>query len=417
MRRKLISAMLLMAAALSMAGCWDRMELEESALVLAIGVDRGKQALYSVTLVVAIPAKMAGDKGGGGGKEKPFLLTTVEAPTLAGAIGMVNTYMDRQVSIRHTKALFMGEELARVSGMHTMDEFVRFRQARRTTFFVVTKGTAKEFLDGMDPKMEKDPHRFIEQMTYNFRQTGMTPASSQIQNFVTTVNTGYVAPVTYYAALKEEKGKQEGGDQQTQSRSLSESGFKAGELPREGGPNIELLGGAAFRGEKMVGVLTGEDMRMVLLLQDQFQRGFFSIQDPKRPDLQISLEVHKGRPVKVQVEQMGAAPRLRAVVTVEAELLSIQSELDYTQADLKAELERATALALKTRLDGTISKTQDWGSDVVGFGRHVVKKFPTVSAWEAYDWPGKYKNATISTSVRVTIRRFGKQLSPPEAAR
>jgi Ger(x)C family germination protein len=415
MRRKLTAALLLLMTALSLTGCWDRAELEEESFVLAIGLDKGKSALYSATFVIALPEKMAGGKGGGG-EGKPFMLTTVEAPTVAGAIGMVNTYLDREVTIQHTKALFMGEELAQQSGMYAMDEFVRFRQARRSTFYIVTKGKAKDFLDKIQPKMEKDPQRFIEKMSYNYRATGMIPASSQIQNFVTTVNTGYISPVTYYAAVKEEDQKKD-TEKAASSGSLSESGFKAGELPREGGPNMELLGGAAFRGEKMVGVLTGEDMRMVLLLQDQFQRGFFSIQDPEKTDLYLSLDVRKGRPAKIDVDLSGGKPKITATITLEAELTSMQSDIDYTDPAMQVRLEEATALAVKDRLDKTIKKTQDWGTDVVGFGRSVVKQFPTVDAWEAYGWPDKYKDADVTTHVRVTIRRFGKQLSPPKAAR
>jgi len=408
--RGLLACLLALLAAFPLAGCWDRSELEEEAFVLAIGVDKGKESLYTVTFAIAHPGKMAGGGkgGGGGGEDKPLMLTSVEAPTVAGAISMADTYLSRQVSLRHTKALFIGEELARTSGMFTMDEFVRFRQARRTIFYIVTKGKAVDFLKGMEPQLEKDPQRFIEQMTYNVRYTGMIPSASQIQHFVTQVNTGYTSPITYYAALKEE-----GEEKSAKGTSLSESGYEAGEIPRSGGPNIELLGGAAFRGEKMVGVLNGEDMRMVLMLQDKFRRGLFSIQDPKRSDLFVSMEVHQGRPLRVDVDLSGPQPRIHATVTLEGELLSVQSDTDYTEPELQAQLEHATVGAIEARMITLIRKTQEWNTDVIGFGQAMVQKFPTVAAWEDYRWPERYQNAEIKADVRFTLRRFGKQLSPP----
>lgn len=417
MRRKRLAALLVvLLLGLPLAGCWDRSELEEEAFVMAIGVDKGKQSLYTVSFAIAHPGKMAGGGkggggGGGGGGEAPLVLTSVEAPTVASAISMANSYLSRRVSLRHTKALFIGEDLARQSGMFTMDEFVRFRQARRTIFYIVTKGQAADFLKKMKPTLEKDPQRYIEQMTYSVRHTGMVPAASQIQHFVTLVNTGYAQPVTYYAALHEEQDQE--GQQKSGKGTTRTEGYKAGELPRTGGANVELLGGAAFRNEKMIGVLTGEDMRMMLMLQDKFRRGMISIPDPERPDLFVSMEVRQGRPLRITTDLSGAKPRLHATVTLEGELLSIQSNTDYTEPELQTKLEQATVGALKERMRSLIRKTQDWDTDVIGFGQEVVKQFPTVADWDRYRWQDRYKDAEVTADVRFTLRRFGKQLSPP----
>lgn len=412
MRRRRWAAMLLvLALALPLAGCWDRSELEEEAFVMAIGVDKGEKSLYTVTFAIAHPSKMAGGGkgggGGGGGDDKPLILTSVEAPTVASAISMADSFMSRRISLRHTKALFIGEELARQSGMFTMDELVRFRQARRTIFYIVTKGKAATFLKKMEPKLEKDPQRYIEQMTYGVRHTGMVPAASQIQHYVTLVNTGYAQPVTYYAAIHEE------GEQQSGKGTAMTEGYKAGELPRTGGANIELLGGAAFRNEKMVGVLTGEDMRMILMLQDKFRRGIISIPDPSRQDLFVSLDIHQGRPLRITADLSGPKPRIHATVTLEGELLTVQSNADYTEPELQVKLEQATVAAIEQRMDSLIRKTQEWDTDVIGFGQEVVKQFPTVADWEQYRWQDRYKTAEFTTDVRFTLRRFGKQLSPP----
>lgn len=406
-RNRLTAALLVLVLCLPLTGCWDRTELEEIAFVLAIGVDKGKESVYSVTFAIALPDKLAGKDGGGGGG-KPLMMTTVEAPTVAGAIAMADSYLSRQVSLRHTKALFMGEEMARISGMHTMDEFVRFRQARRTMYFLVTKGKAADFLKEMEPKVEKNPQRYIEQLIQNVRYTALIPAASQIQSFITTVNTAYAAPSAYYAAIKKEGEEDQGG-----GGAGAASGFKAGNLPRQGGPNVELLGAAAFKGEHMVGVLTGEEMRSLLLLQGEFKRALYSIPDPKQKELFVSMEVHQGRPLVVNVDLSGPRPRISAIVTLEGELLSVQSNRDYTEPELQGELEDA---AIRTITDGllkAIQKTQALGADVAGFGRHAVRKFPTVSDWESYKWDEKYPNAEVSVGVRFTLRRFGKQLSPP----
>lgn len=145
-------ALLLVSALLS--GCWDRSELEENAFVLMIGVDRGENSHFSVTVAIALPEPIVGEDGG---DKSPMLITTVEAPTLVGAMGLLDGLYNRRVSLLHMRALLLSEELARETGLHVMDELLRFRQARSTIYYLVTKGSTVDLLNAMDVKMEKNP--------------------------------------------------------------------------------------------------------------------------------------------------------------------------------------------------------------------------------------------------------------------
>src|SRR5690606_23548777 len=59
--------LLWVASLLILSGCWDRKELNEIALIRAIGIDRTEDGQVEVTLLQAIPQR-AEDAGGG---EKP----------------------------------------------------------------------------------------------------------------------------------------------------------------------------------------------------------------------------------------------------------------------------------------------------------------------------------------------------------
>lgn len=409
-RRSAVAGLLLLS--LLLGGCWDRREVEETAFVLAVGVDPGERSMYAITFMIAIPSRLAGgEKGGGGKEERPYMITTVEAPTVAGALSVVNSLVDRRVSLLHNKVLLIGEDLARISGLSAMDEFVRFRESRRSVFYFVTRAKAADFLRGIQPELEKDPQRFIVEMVNTSRYTGVIPQSSQIENFVRLAHTGYGQPVTLYAGLKEEGDQGEGkpGGEENQS------GFKAGELPRRGGPNVEVIGAAAFRRDRMVGVLDGEQTRSLLILQDRFRKGYFSIPDPLDPDLYISLDLRRSRPTTVTVQVDLPEPHLNTQVELEGEILAIQSGRDYTQPELQEILERAVEKDLRQKMLDLIRTSQAWESDIVGFGRYVVRTFPTVGAWEAYNWEQKYAEARVDLQVRVSLRRFGLQLSPPKS--
>jgi len=412
-RKTLATLLMLLLLPMTLTGCWDRFELEELAFVLLLGIDKGQQDAFAVTAMIAIPNRMAGSSerggGGGGSKERPYLITTVEGPTVAAAVEMLGGYIDRRISVDHATAAFMGEELAREGVMQAMDALIRHWGFRRTNLFVVVKGTAKEFLNKATSDLEQNPQRHLEKIAANYRQYGLLPAHGQIHHFVTHASTHYLSPVTYYAALKTEDSP----SVRTRTDGTDNTNTVSGSLPREGGPNLEFVGAAVFRGDKMVGVLTGEENRLLLMVQGRFARGILTIPDPNDPQHHITLDVRRGRPVRISADLSGSHPRITGRIALEAQLFETSSGIDYTEPELQEQLEEAFEKYLERRLRELIRKTQDWGTDIFGFGYYVARRIATVPEWLAYEWPERYPDAEVDIAVEMTLRRFGTQISPP----
>lgn len=405
MRRSVLALALLLPL---LAGCWNRMEIEEGAYVMAIGIDRGRPGSYAITAVIGKPRALAG-KEGGGQDEPPVVITTVEAPSLAAATNVLHGYIGRRIQYHHTHAVLVHEELAREAGLPFVDELARFRQIRETAFLIITREPAAEFLQQVKPGMDNNPVKFLEQLTYHSRTGGTLPAESQITAVIALLNAMYEEPVAYYAALSAEASGAEPPHPDREAR------YSAGNLPRRGGTPIELAGAAVFRGSRMVGVLDGEEVRGLLVLQNRFQGAFDAIRDPGEQDQYVVLHINRGRPTRIVVERLGDRPALRAIVKLEADVVAIPSGIDYSRPDRQDDLERAIEQHVTESITRLIEKTQRWGSDVAGFGRHMVSRFPTVQAWEAYNWPQRYPEAEIKVTVDVRLRRYGLTLSPTHA--
>ena len=72
--RIIVIASLVMVSVVAAGGCWGRTEVDDLALVLAIGLDKGEDNTVYVTLQMAVPRAVAsgGAQGGGpsaGGEE------------------------------------------------------------------------------------------------------------------------------------------------------------------------------------------------------------------------------------------------------------------------------------------------------------------------------------------------------------
>ena len=111
--------MLITACTVVIGGCWGRTEVDDLALVMAIGLDKGEDNTVYVTLQIAVPRAVAsgGAEGGGpsagGGGAGASLITTMRGRSILGLVDMANTYIDRRLSFLHSKVLIVVEYLAR----------------------------------------------------------------------------------------------------------------------------------------------------------------------------------------------------------------------------------------------------------------------------------------------------------------
>ncbi|HLO02874.1 MAG TPA: Ger(x)C family spore germination C-terminal domain-containing protein, partial [Symbiobacteriaceae bacterium] len=181
---------------------------------------------------------------------------------------------------------------------------------------------------------------------------------------------------------------------------------------RKGGPAVDFFGAAAFRQTKMVGALDAQDTRAMLLVQNTFAQSTLDVVDPHAPDRTGAVRISTGRPTKVKVKLNNGRPQFEILITLEGEVIGMPALVDYTKSDMRDQLESHVAEEVKEQVETFFKKTQEWQSDVGGLGRYIVRKFPTVDAWHHFNWPNQYKDAQITVSVRMQLRRFGVQLSP-----
>lgn len=465
MYRRWAAAVLAALLALGLGGCWDRRELEETAFVLALGLDRDqKTGELLMSTMVAIPNKMAGAEGGGGGEEDKVMVTTAAVRTVLEGLNLMDTYLDRMISLEHTKVLILSRSLVEQSGLATLlDPLARYRPLRRTIPVMISDQSSEELLTELQPVLERDPNRYLEFLPFTSRHTGLSPARTDLHELLTYTENPGIEPVAYLVALQEEPGRLNaegaakegarptpgaaggegegsgsgggGGEGEGSGggggggageeagkppmpRVLQPDGWVPGRLPRRGGPNLEMAGAAVFRDGRMVGTMTGQESRMLNLLRGRFRRAFLAMDDPLAPGRQISLELRAGQPPRYQTGLSGERVAITVWVPVEVEVQGIESEIDYTQPNNQRVLEQAIRERLEQDMNRLVERAQqEWRSDVIGLGLQAARFFPTYQDWVTYDWEARFPEAEVGVRVQVSLRRFGMQLAPPQPER
>ncbi len=413
MRR--IALLLIICIDISMfSSCYDAKEIDDLLHVVAIGVDRGIKDKWRLTILSPSLKGGAGEssQGGmqtGGGQQSEYFFITVDAPSFFSGIDIINSTLSRRLNFMHTELLVVSEDIAR-SGM--MGEFlapiVRFRQIRRSLHVLVTKGTALDYIDSTKPSVGTALSKNIQIMSQESGITGFFPHVT-LQNLYDQMKSNYRQPVVTLAALGNPENLNE--EEENSGNTFKTGGdYYAGDLPLSHKQRTEVFGAAVFDGDRMVGRLTGDETRLMMMASGEFKMAFYTMQDPKKPSLIVPLDVRRlGKP-KVIIKLDGDKPIIHLKVELEGDLLAIQSNIDYERPELKPLLEKAFEKQIKEGLDKLMEKSIDLKSDIFGFGQTAARKFLTIQEWEKYNWVSKFQNAEITTEVKFTIRRTGTQL-------
>jgi len=277
----------------------------------------------------------------------------------------------------------------------------------------VCKGKASEIMK-VQPKLETNPAEYFTDLVALSRRTGMFP--------MVTVNDFLKKYEAYsqenYLPLLAKFQVEEGETESNQAGGEEKSKSGEGGAPKEEGPKepagIRLIGSAIFKKDHMVGVFDIYETQILLLLNDEFKEAMLSIEDPLKKDNYIVFNLMSTAPVQIRYRPQNNLNFFKVMIKLEANIVSIQSRIDYTRPQLENYLGRVIAEELKKRVDKTIKKAQlEFNSDVFGFGDKVKRTFLTSTAYENYHWPDKFKDSMIETEVKVDIRRVGVQFQPP----
>lgn len=402
---------------LPLQGCWDRREVESLALVQALGLDlAADKKNITVSTMIAIPPKIVsvgGQGGGGGGSESGAFTISMDAPTIYEAFNRINTTVNRDITLLQNTVILIGEDLARQGVRDWMDTLVRFREMRRTELIFICKGKAADMMS-VQPKLEKNPAEYFRDLSGEYRRNGMFP-EVRIQEFISAFEAN---AQDMYAPFFVKYQRKEPGQEKKEGAAKKEApaGGSADKGQAEvSGESLRLAGTAIFKKDRMIGTFDLYESQILLMILGEFQQGYLSVRDPKKAPYQIAFRLLKSGPPVIKYRRAGDINHFQVKIKLEADLMSIQSRIDYTTPALERFLARHIAAIVKRRAEKVIAKAQHYNSDVFNFGSKVRETFLTDRDWVKYDWPARFKDAQIAVSVKVALRRVGVQFQPPQS--
>lgn len=400
-----------------LTGCWGFEEIDETAYILNLGLDRGIENKLTWTAQVAIPRQIAGGMTDGDmnnsstqGQSQGVATISVESPTYTGAINMMNIFLDRRLSLKHLKTVVFSEPLAREGIMTYLGVMAREPDFRRSVIIAVSRGvSAKTLLENNRRTMETNPAKHADIITEFARYTGYIPAQPQFFYFYNTAKSLSGDPVCLLVSLQREVPQGEGPPVLGEEW-VSDGAYYPGELPRTGGNSLEILGAAVFRDDRLVGEINGDEMTGLMLIRGTFGQANLSLADPLFPNRMVGVNLRLHRIPQIKIDLTGPVPRVEIKVYVEGSMHGMQTtKVNYEEAENRVILEAAISQKLQKMMETVTYRAQhEFRADILHLGKYAKHQFWTLPDWQEYHWlDDKFPQAEISIEVQTKLRQFG----------
>ena len=363
------AAALLLLAAFLLAGCWDLEEIDRRTVVLGLVFDLAPGGGWRMLATVPDPRALVPSGGTAIGpqpEEPAYVVLETRGHTATETLAALRDVTSRDLFLGQLMVVGVSDRLAR-RGIGPLLEFLmNDTDIPRAAWFVVGRGDPKRVMT-IKPPQQTFPEFYLDDVLRARSKPAGVLGLPYWRLWVTTLNPGRDAVVPLV----------------------------------EGGPEgqMRVARVAVFRGQRMVGVLSAEETRLLALTRDARNTAW---QVPMGRGRSISL-----RPLGVCADIVplspaaDGSPRFRFDVEVNAILM----EAHGFSGPHHRLFERHATTALTRSVRRLIDRLQRLGADPWGFGERWRIAHP--DAFARQPWHSQWPRAEVDVQVRVNISRGG----------
>ncbi|WP_068783895.1 Ger(x)C family spore germination protein [Paenibacillus phocaensis] len=384
LRLRFLPALLL--PPLVLTGCWDRLEVNDVAFVLATATDL-EQGKIRATVQIALPSSLggAGSEGGGGGTSgnKTYLMLSETAPTPYQANQLMQSTLSRTLNFSHRRVTILGEDFAKAGIGQFLDIFGRYPQNRLTTYIVLSRGPGYKLL-GVDAPIEQSPSEMIRELTKSAMKDPVC-----VQSLVNTLLTEGIDLAIPVMETKESAPKRVG----------------------EGQSLVKLSGLGVFRNNRLVGYLNSEQGQMALMAMGQALNPKVTLKlDEKYPEESVTVVLTQNR-AKLRPHLQGSDISFDIEVKARGLVLedTTHQNLQFTMmADLEKRCNEYITEAIQEVVQEAVRKHR---ADIFGLGVAFNNKYP--AEWKKIHdrWHEKLPEVEVRVHSEIRLESNGEVIN------
>ena len=405
--------------------------MDNLAYVVAVGFDIKDTGKLELSFQIALPSgSEGGSSGSSSSQSSSSIVTIVECNSFESGVNLVNSYLSKELNLSHCKAIVFSEEIASQGIGEYLYTLINHVEIRPTCNVIISKCNAKYFLNNSSPMLDQLSSKYYEIASTSERVTGYTYnitlldffsafADSFTECFATlgSVNDGGISSSgsnnnssnSSSSGSNNDSGNNSSNrnNSDQSSSSLSSEGtddsYVASETPIDSQKNIENLGLAVFKGDKLVGELNGIECIAHLILTNELDNAVISVPSPFESTNYIDLYLTNSK-CKTKVYLTNGTPYIKPSIDLSARIISMSDDYkDLTEENIEL-IEEYTKYYVERFIYDYLYKTAKvFKSDITAFGKYAVSNFATIDEWNEYNWLDNYQNSFFNVDINVDI--------------
>lgn len=354
--------------------------LDNLAYITAIGIDIGDKDTYKISFQVSTIQSSSADSssedstgsssGGGSSESKStsFNINTVECNSLDSGISLMNTYLDKSIDLSHCQIIVISEDLAKNGIYSIINAMVNKIEIRPDCNIIISRIPKDEFSDSDKPPIQDLLSEYYDVATNTENKSGYTE-NMTVTNFFYALKCHCNEPFASLGTVRNPKKKTTSSTDN--SSSIDKSAQSVGSST--GKPIVELLGIAAFKGDKLVGTLDGTDTICYLLLSNKLENTTISVPNPTDNNKNIDLDISLNKKPKIKVEINNTSPYVDIDLTINAKILSLNNNDSKLTTSLLNQIEDSANQYITSKIYSYLNKTaKDYNSDITNIRKICI---------------------------------------------
>jgi spore germination protein KC len=364
-------SIIILSIAILLSGCWSRKELKNIGVVGFLAMDQ-EDELVDMTVEILTPKRVDSTT-----EEKAVKIYQSSGETISCAISKVSDIYEHELILSHTNVYIFTEKIAE-EGVDNYIEFLnRYYQARRYVHIAITKDMEISDLVEIANNMDEPISQHIEDLFDNYTKGGQS-ASIKMIDFLKNYYEEGIEPVAGVV-----------------SRSTVGSNSE----------DISVEGLAVFKGDELVGFFNGEETKSYNLVTNKLESCVY-VTDPDNAFGKVSIEVLEASS-SFDMQLNNNELSMSVMISMKG---MINEALEYTAItdnEIVQAIQDNLSEKIAAEVKSSISKAQDYGADIFGFGQYMHRYHPKI--WEEVDedWAELFQSIDIKVEVEMVIERVG----------
>ncbi|GED64881.1 Ger(x)C family spore germination protein [Lysinibacillus sp. FSL M8-0216] len=371
---------------LILSGCWSKRELNDLALVAALGIDF-IDGEYAISVQVIDPSQVSLKSANG---QAPVVTYHAEGKTVFEAVRKILALSPRKLYFAHLQLVVVGEELADKGIRDSVDFLARDQEIRNDfTIIVSQQATAKDVLNVLTP-IEKIPaSRMLNSLKITQDAWGST-LEVDVEDLVTDlgVNDQY-----FVLSAIEVLGDKTLGIDQTNVERI--------ETPVK----LKFTGLAIFKEDKLLGYIDEYNSKSFSYLNDNIKSTIEIISCPS--DGELTTEITQSKTKTKGIFKDGK-PTININIDIVQNVAEVKCDIDLTDIKTIDWINNQTEKHIKKNINQVLNIFQEnYQADVLGFGEAIHRANPTEWRKIKDDWQTIYPEVEVNVKVNVYTRGLG----------